>query len=73
MEDGNDNTDQKTKRDLVLKTFFEQTDEDFIPLLKTYGITHIVITQYISPGWELEGRYTTTLFKNSDIAVYEIN
>ena len=72
MEDTNDNTFEKGQRDNYISSFYEMRDEGFIPILREFGATHIVITEYFTPDWELSTGYTNLIFENDSIRIYEI-
>lgn len=72
MEDSNDNTFEKGQRDNYISSLYKFRDEAFIPILRDFGATHIVVTEYITPGWELTAGYTNLIFENDSIRIYEI-
>ena len=41
-------------------------------ILREFGATHIVITEYFTPDWELSAGYTNLIFENDSIRIYEI-
>ena len=73
MEDSNENTPEKVRRDSVMSLFYGVQDESFVPLLRNLGIDYVVIYQYQNPGWYFTNEFgSSTVFCNRDIAVYDI-
>ena len=73
MEDSNDNTPEKVRRDSVMSLFYGVEEESFIPLLRSYGIDYVVVYQYLNPGWYFKNEFgSSCVFKNNEIAVYDI-
>ena len=73
MEDTNDNTPEKIRRDTVLRFFFTEEDEGYIASMARYGCDYLIISQFINPGLELSDKFCTKVFENEIISVYKLN
>ncbi|MEA4912804.1 MAG: hypothetical protein VB092_09385 [Oscillospiraceae bacterium] len=71
MEDSNDNTDEKIRRDSLLHLFYQNNDEKLVPLISAEGMDYIIITQYQNPGWTLSDKYCDLVFQNADVSIYK--
>ena len=71
MSEGN--AYEKERRDAVLRLFYGAEEESFVPLLRSHGITHVVIYECQNPGWRFTNEFgSKTVFDNGQIAVYDI-
>ncbi|MCL1830252.1 MAG: hypothetical protein FWG21_02355 [Oscillospiraceae bacterium] len=73
MEDSNNNTPEKIRRDSVMSLFYGVEEESFVPLLRSYGIDYIIIYRYQNPDWVFTNEFgSKTVFANDDITIYDI-
>lgn len=73
MEDKNRNTDEKIRRDTIVRFFNETKEESFCMLLKKEGVEYLVFEKEITGDWELTDKYVDEVFRNSDVIVYKIH
>jgi len=64
---------EKERRDAVLSLFYGAEEESFVPLLRSHGISHVVIYEHQNPGWRFANEFgSVTVFDNGQIAIYDI-
>jgi hypothetical protein len=73
MEDTNDHTPEKVRRDTFLRFFFDEEDEGYLLLMAREGCDYIVISQYLNPGLKLSGQYCDLVFENEQMAIYKLH
>ena len=73
MEDTNDSTDEKIRRDTFLRFFFTEESEGYLLLMAREGCDYIVIAQHLNPGLYLTDQYCNLVFESGDVAVYKLH
>ncbi len=73
MEDSNDNTKEKVRRDTFLRFFFEAPEDGYLPLLAREGCDYLIISEYINPGYRPTDRFCTEVYRNEHLSIYKLN
>ena len=72
MEDSNNNTDEKIRRDTIVRFFNDTKQESFSLLLAQEGVEYLVFERVITGDWELSDTYVDEVFRNDDVIIYKI-
>ena len=72
MEDSNNNTDEKIRRDTVVRFFNDTKQESFALLLAQEGVEYLIFEKVVTGDWELSDTYVDEIFRNDDVIIYYI-
>ena len=72
MEDSNNNTDEKIRRDTIVRFFNDTKQESFALLLEQEGVEYLIFEKVITGDWELSDTYVDEVFKNDEVTIYYI-
>lgn len=72
MEDSNNNTDEKIRRDTIVRFFNDTRQESFCLLLAQEGVEYLIFEKVITGDWELSDTYVDEIFRNDDVIIYHI-
>ncbi|MBR3355873.1 MAG: hypothetical protein IKG47_11070 [Oscillospiraceae bacterium] len=72
MEDSNNNTDEKIRRDTIVRFFNDTKQESFSLLLAQEGVEYLIFERVITGDWELSDTYVDEVFRNDDVIIYKI-
>ena len=72
MDDKNNNTEEKVRRDTIVRFFNDTKEESFCVLLKNEGVDYLVFEKEITDDWELTDKFVDEVFRNNDVIIYHI-
>ena len=72
MEDSNDNTDEKIRRDTIVRFFNDTKQESFSLLLAQEGVEYLIFEKVVTGDWELSDTYVDEIFRNDAMIIYYI-
>lgn len=72
MDDKNNNTEEKVRRDTIVRFFNDTKEESFCVLLKNEGVDYLVFEKEITGDWELTDKFVDEVFRNNDVIIYHI-
>ncbi len=72
MDDTNDNTEEKLRRESTLHFLYDYLDDSMCVLLANEGCDYIIINDYVTPDFSVRGKYGTLVFENSEMKIYKI-
>ena len=72
MEDSNNNTDEKIRRDTIVRFFNDTRQESFVLLLEQEGVEYLIFEKVITGDWELSDTYVDEVFRNDEVIIYHI-
>ena len=72
MEDSNNNTDEKIRRDTIVRFFNDTKQESFVLLLEQEGVEYLIFEKVITGDWELSDTYVDEVFRNDEVIIYHI-
>ena len=72
MDDTNDNTEEKLRRESTLHFLYDYLDDSMCVLLANEGCDYIIINDYVTPDFSVRGKYGTLVFENEDVKIYKL-
>ena len=72
MEDSNDNTNEKIRRDTIVRFFNDTKQESFSLLLAQEGVEYLIFEKVVTGDWELTDTYVDEVFRNDAMIIYHI-
>ena len=72
MEDSNNNTDEKIRRDTIVRFFNDTKQESFSLLLAQEGVQYLIFEKVVTGDWELSDAFVDEVFRNDSMIIYYI-
>jgi hypothetical protein len=72
MEDSNNNTDEKIRRDTIVRFFNDTKQESFSLLLAQEGVQYLIFEKVVTGDWELSDTFVDEIFRNDSMIIYYI-
>jgi len=72
QKDTNDLTDEKVRRDTIIRFFFDDKDEAYSRVLAMEGCDYLMLDTVVCGDWALSDKYVEKVFSNEATTIYKI-
>lgn len=72
QKDTNDLTDEKVRRDTIVRFFFDDKDEAYSRVLAMEGCDYLMLDTVVCGDWSLSDKYVEKVFSNEATTIYKI-
>ncbi|MBR5501697.1 MAG: hypothetical protein IKV55_01555, partial [Oscillospiraceae bacterium] len=73
MEDSNNNTPEKIRRDSFLRSMHDYRMESMLPVLSQEGVDYYLMERAVLGDWEFSNQFCEEVFRNEDVIIYRLN